>query len=28
MLAAAALLSLVVGTLLFRRFSPRCVEYL
>lgn len=28
LLAAASLASLVVGWLLFRRFSPRCVEYL
>jgi lipopolysaccharide transport system permease protein len=28
LLAAASLASLAVGTLLFRRFSPRCVEYL
>jgi lipopolysaccharide transport system permease protein len=28
MLAVASLLALAVGSLLFRRFSPRCVEYL
>jgi lipopolysaccharide transport system permease protein len=28
MLAAASLMALAVGSLLFRRFSPRCAEYL